>query len=276
MALRFFLVLIFYFFNAFSHSPFRFGLTGECLAWRGDLSSQWLLEPNGRKTPLDFSWRPGFRVGASYIPMRTEVIWTHYEGQAEKKKEMNTSFVGALTGKWHLNLDAADLQFSCPIFLNYAVFRPFFGARGLSLKHRSELDQLEELLTVTTFRSRYQAGGIRLGSDVTLTCCRTLGLYFKGAYSLLYGNFHNKQEVMQTDFEEVDAFQCRSLSLFSSRQMTEIAVGLFWSPANRPICNPLVFRIAFEQWIFPFQWVNEEREGQLSVYGPSFSLDFFF
>jgi hypothetical protein len=139
-------------------------LNMEYLIWRAEeddlgfalTNSSRSLQSNGEIERLGFKWDSGVRIGADwktpYDGWDVLLDWTWYGNLSEKRVTAptgdgnlgidpwwlnpGTTRVGLAKAKWHLCLNAIDIEVARPFLLsNHLIIRPFIGTR-LGVIHR--------------------------------------------------------------------------------------------------------------------------------------------
>jgi hypothetical protein len=228
----------------------------------------------------DFSWRPGFRVGADFAfnCFELEADWTHYNGRAHFKKN-------GQHGNWRIRYDTIDLIFGrrCSVAPCF-YFKPFIGVRGLRV-HQTLKSDLNTLFigatsvigntTVTTTKNdKEHFWG--LGAEFGVEADWYLGCDFTvyGSFDVVtyYGSVHGRY--LQTDTFPVTAnvSNARSHHCFDNIG-TDAAIGIRWDKAWHRCNYDVLFMLdaGLEQHRI-YEFSNIASDGTLSLDGGVFAV----
>lgn len=190
----------------------------------GDLSTP---IPEGRARDVDFSWDPGFRIGAGYTLPKSfwdlGLTWTSYHTRAHGSASHEGDFrfnplwsvlnlpgvtidQGALnsaSAKWNLCYNTVDLELSRYFFPNkYLSLKPHAGLRAAWIHQHYNIRYLGSAIQGGALvqadvslknHNDYSGAGFKIGLDSLWHFNRYFGLFANGSFSLLGGSFSMKE-----------------------------------------------------------------------------------
>jgi hypothetical protein len=221
-----------------------------------------------------FDWDWGYRIGGIYqfdcSPLEIGVLWTHFDGQGERRESGNF-------GKVKVKLNQLDLVFAynkqdgCSSF----SLKPFIGVRAARIKENIDAFVITYITLpapateLRTFddNQKYRGIGPLLGVQGEWDLGCGFGLYGNAAGSLLYGLY-------RFQFNGTDIFSAPisdSFIGFNKRRVhgfdwnVDLALGFYW---NTCLCDDvsLNLKLGFEH----HQFFNHNR---VSVYRGDLCFD---
>lgn len=219
----------------------RVYLIGDFLYWFAK-ESQLNFSYRAKGTPGQFplsdvqiiafntEWNFGFRVGLGYrLPhdswearayvtqyRTTNHLRQNTHASAFIQPNFETMTFSQNQGNWHLKYTLLDLELGRSFYISRALaISPFFGARAAWINQTlhmkfSQPPSPEPLSLHLEGKNNYDAGGLRLGTDLNFYLSKYIFLFSEASLSLLYGRFDIETELEQ-DFgmQDIDLFSAK-------------------------------------------------------------------
>lgn len=228
---------------------------------------------------LSPKWNCGYRIEAgAALPcfgLETEFAWTHFSSHAHEDAEAPLG--GALfsvwtspntltsptsgTGEWDLSLNLYLWEVGKTFCLNNCIdVIPNIGLIGGSINQHIDLNfnggvavgssypVLDDKIRMT---NNYWGVGLRGGLKGLWQWTKCMGLYAKGAFSVLNGHF-NVEQHESVLFSNVNGYT-NVLDVndrfYRARILTELGVGVYWETAFLS-CGRFALQVGWEQLYF--------------------------
>jgi len=239
-------------------TPVRFFIIGEYLFWQANLSG---LELNFGSTSVikgqtngisfldsdefdidpSFDWKSGYRIGSglqlpnSNVSLR--VLWTQFKDTGHRSTEAD----GLVDkGSCRVFLKQIDGIISYACAWSSVVLEPFIGVRAVQINNsvkslitaRISILPDTTAIGVTNFDDHQYFKGIGpiLGFHGDWMIARGFGLYGKGAFGVLYGNYKIKFNDSEIYSAPLSAESTNRINkhLHRFNPNIDLALGIFW------------------------------------------------
>ena len=270
----------------------NFWVSGDLLIWSaniGGLSSQYgdatinTTIVNSRPTTaiiesnqdIDFTWRPGVRIGAGFdwpcSGWETGAYWTHFHAKGSAHEHANSA------SSW-LHFNVADALIGRKFWVGSCVsLKPFTGVRYAQIKQGLRTHLETEIIAATgssvvvsTLRDKEKlwAFGPELGLEAVFCMGHKWSVYGNLGGAILYGH-------TTTTFNTLDAFALADNSCVATTHddavqwAVDMGLGLRWN------ISFLTLQAGLENHTY-FDYNELGCSGDLNLYGANFSATIHF
>lgn len=248
-----------------------FGKTSIVISGQNQITTTTLTETDQEP---HFKWRPGFRVGATYLLdcFDTDLNWTHFHGYGKHSNDNQN-------GRWKIKYDTLDLLFGYKFYpCDRFLIKPFIGLRGAKI-HQTlhshletiKIEPLSVLTAITNLNDREKFWGLapQIGLEADLYLGFDLSLYVTVDAVNYFGHVNSKNIDTDTfaSLAAVNVSAWRKKHNFDSFGMDD-SIGIRWDKFFCDCCYSmhLMLKLGLEQHrIYDFSDLGSD--GSLSLDG---------